>query len=273
MNELDTKTIYWMMNIAFLAAVVSDYREDRNEMTWRRFLPLGLPLLIVIGLLFQYAAPFWYWFVAHWLDGGHLWHWDDAFRAMPFNDGAIFRIVQPESFTWFMRWIYDYGFIMAWGAALLRSFLAKDALKMIRYTLSSHMLQLPFIVPFYMTILLNEVWFVLGEPDGMARNLAGAELLSTVRNCFPSMHTSVSFAVLLLALRERGRLYKWIMVSYCSLVIYSTLYLTIHWVLDVIGGLALGAFTVMAVDKLMDRAERSASKRRSAGQTVTNVAK
>jgi membrane-associated phospholipid phosphatase len=259
---MDTRTIYWFMNIGFILILLLDYRKDLDAPpSWKSFLPIGLPLLVLIGVLLEYAGPFWSWFLSKWLVEGHLWHWDDLFRSIPYNDGSIFRSYQPEPFTWFMRWVYDYGFILAWGAALLRSFLLRSTTKMVRYTLASHMLQLPIIVPFYTAILLNEVWYVEGTPDGMARNLEGTELLYTVRNCFPSMHTSVSFAMLLLAWRERGSLYRWGMVTYCALVIYSTLYLTIHWVLDVIAGIALGGFTVWLVDRLLDITRRRSMMR------------
>jgi membrane-associated phospholipid phosphatase len=241
-------SFYWLLNILFIVVVSLDFKKDQNPRPWRSFLPIGLFLLLAIGFLFSKASSFWFWIVHSFLIDYHLWNWNHSFAQIPFNDGAIFRLYKPKPFTFFMRWVYDYGFILAWGASVIRSFLTRNVAKMIRYTLSSHMLQLPIIVPFYSAVMLQEVWYVKGEPDGMARHLTGGELLATVQNCFPSMHTSVSFAILLLALRENGRLYKWTMVSYCALVIYSTLYLEIHWVLDVLGGLLLGYVAVKMVD-------------------------
>ncbi|HYK72984.1 MAG TPA: phosphatase PAP2 family protein [Pseudoneobacillus sp.] len=239
---------YWLINILFIFIVSLDYKKDQTQLTWKTFLPIGLLLLLIIGFLFSKSATFWYWIVNFFLIDSHLWNWNQLFSQIPFNDGALFRLYKPKLFTLFMRWVYDYGFILAWGASVIRSFLTRSAGKMIRYTLSSHMLQLPIIVPFYATVMLQEVWYVKGNPDGMARHLSGDELLETVQNCFPSMHTSVSFAILLLALRENGRLFKWGMVTYCSLVIFSTLYLEIHWVLDVLGGILLGYVAVKMVD-------------------------
>lgn len=253
---------FWITNALFIAIVSLDYKKDQLPGAWKSFLPVGAPLLLVIWFLFTNAASFWYWLVYSWLFHSHLWNWNELFAQIPFNDGALFRLYQPVWFTHFLRWVYEYGFVLAWGASVIRSFLLRDAGKMLRYTLSSHMIQLPIIVPFYAAVLLEEVWYVQGHPDGMARDLTGNELLVTVQNCFPSMHTSVSFSILLLALREKGSIFKWVMVSYCSLVIFSTLYLEIHWVLDVIGGLILGYAAVRLVDgifRLAKKRERTLS--------------
>ncbi|MCC3377716.1 phosphatase PAP2 family protein, partial [Cohnella sp. REN36] len=104
----------------------------------------------------------------------------------------------------------------------------------------------------------------LGHPDGMARNFTPEQAALWSMNCFPSMHTSVSFAILLLALREKGKLFRRMMVTYCSLVIFSTMYLEIHWIIDVIAGMALGYGTVKLVDLLYARWARLQAKKAAA---------
>lgn len=114
------------------------------------------------------------------------------------------------------------------------------------------MLQFPLILPFYNLILLHEVWYVNKQPDLLHRVFADENsLLVAVMNCFPSMHTSISFAMLLLALREKDRIFKYMMVTYCSAIIFSTLYLQIHWVIDVIAGMIFAYGTVKLTDLLI----------------------
>ncbi|GIM47410.1 PAP2 family phosphoesterase [Collibacillus ludicampi] len=241
-------------NWLFLAILMLDYKKDQREIDWSQFLPKGILLLGIPYLVYKYAPAFWY-MVAKWEfhNVHHLWNWNGVFRKIPFNNGAIFRVYHPEWLTAFLRWVYRYGFALALWVAVIRSFLAKDGRKMLRYVLSGHTLQLPLIIPFYMTIMLQEVWYVSGDPDGMARNFTPEQADYYTQNCFPSMHTSISVAVLLLALREKGKLFKWTMVTYCSLIVYSTLYLEIHWVLDVIGGIILGYVTVKLSDLLLGK--------------------
>jgi membrane-associated phospholipid phosphatase len=123
---------------------------------------------------------------------------------------------------------------------------------MLSYALSGHLLQFPLILPFYNLILLHEVWFVKQQPDLLHRTFASEnELLVNVMNCFPSMHTSISFAMLLLALREKDRIFKTIMVTYCASIIFSTMYLQIHWVLDVIAGMLFAWGVVKLADLIL----------------------
>lgn len=81
---------------------------------------------------------------------------------------------------------------------------------MIRYVLSAHILQVFLITPFYLTFHLQEVWYVLKHHDGLARHLGATAAAGVTLNCFPSMHTSISFAMFLLALREKNKLFKFL---------------------------------------------------------------
>ncbi len=55
----------------------------------------------------------------------------------------------------------------------------------------------------------------------------------------------------LLALREENKLFKFLFGFFCLSIIYSTLYLEIHWVLDVIAGMALGYIAVKLTDFIL----------------------
>lgn len=235
-----------------LAAAFWGVNKDRLPVPWRRFLPIGIILVLFPILLWQYFPALWN-DVVYWQLGvkPHLVDLDHVFASIPWNDGSLFRVVKTPWLTGYFRWIYANGFTLPVLVPIFRSFMAKDRLKMIRYTLSAHVLQFILIFPFYLTFHVNEVWYVLGQPDGMARNLSAADAAVVVMNCFPSMHTSVAFAMLLLAWREKDRLFRWVWVFFCLSVIYSTLYLEIHWVLDVAGGIALAVAAVKLGDFLV----------------------
>lgn len=261
---------HWIIfNWVFLALLLLDFRKDQKDIDLLIFLPKGIALLFCLYYAYQHAPKLWY-FLAKWEMSNvkHLFNWNDEFRSIPFNDGSLFRLYQPEWFTVFLRWVYGHGFSLALWAAVIRSLMTRDLAKMLRYVLSSHTMQLPIIVPFYTLVMLEEVWYVLGHPDGMARGFTDAQAKLWVMNCFPSMHTSVSFAILLLALREKGTIFRRLMVTYCGLVIFSTLYLEIHWVIDVIAGMALGYLTVKLVDVIYAFAARRMEQRKKAVEPV-----
>jgi len=242
---------------AYLLLVVAFWgvQHDRLPITWKRFLWLGIPLVIFPILMWQYFPPFWN-KVVYWQMGtrAHLLNLDALFTAIPGNDGWMFRVIQTPWLTSYFRWIYANGFTLPVLIPVFRSFLAKDYLKMMRYSLSSHVLQFILIFPFYLTIHVNEVWYVLGQPDGMARNLSAADAAVVVVNCFPSMHTSIAFAMLLLAWREKDQLFRWVWTIFCVSIIYSTLYLEIHWVTDVMAGIVLAIVAVKLGDWIIAKA-------------------
>ena len=232
-----------------LAVACWGVQNDRVPISWNRFLKIGIPLVLFPILMWQYFPPLWN-DVVYWQLGTrvHLVDLDNFFKSIPGNDGWMFRVIQTPWLTGYFRWIYANGFTLPVLIPVFRSFLAKDSLKMIRYSLSAHVLQFVLIFPFYLTIHVNEVWYVLGQADGMARNLSAADAAVVVVNCFPSMHTSVAFAMLLLAWREKDKLFRWVWMFFCLSIIYSTLYLEIHWVTDVVAGI----FLALAAVKLGD---------------------
>ena len=242
-----------------LGAAFWGLQRDRLPISWKSFLWFGIPLVLFPILMWKYFPPIWN-DVVYWQLGtrAHLLDLDNLFKSIPGNNGWMFRVIQTPWLTSYFRWIYANGFTLPVLIPVFRSFLAKDYLKMIRYSLSAHVLQFVLIFPFYLTIHVNEVWYVLGQPDGMARHLTAADAAVVVVNCFPSMHTSIAFAMLLLAWREKDKFFRWVWTFFCLSIIYSTLYLEIHWVTDVIAGI----FLALAAVKLGDWIINSISSKR-----------
>ena len=249
-----------------LAAAFWGLQYDTKFIPWQRFLGVGIPLLLFPILMWQYFPPIWN-EIVYWQLGvkAHILDLNNLFLALPGNDGWMFRIVQTPWLTGFFRWIYANGFTLPVLIPVIRSFFAKDSLKMIRYCLSAHVLQFILIFPFYLTINVKEVWYILGHPDGMARLLSAADAAVVVVNCFPSMHTSVAFAMLLLAWREKDRLFRWTWSLFCLAIIFSTLYLEIHWVIDVIAGILLAVVTVKLGDVIINFIAKRWGRQKSAG--------
>jgi membrane-associated phospholipid phosphatase len=70
--------------------------------------------------------------------------------------------------------------------------------------------------------------------------------VNTNTNVFPSLHTSLSVTVALFAHRSRHVYPRWyrIAVPLAATVVVSTMYLGIHWGIDVVAGVALGVLCV-----------------------------
>jgi membrane-associated phospholipid phosphatase len=127
-------------------------------------------------------------------------------------------------------------------------------------------------LPFFMLFPVNEVWTTNSEYAGYniangippygytdvrgvlfelgKSNVDASFTFSSVNNCFPSLHTAISFYVLLVA-AESGRR-AWFCFSAwvaCSVVL-ATLYLGVHWLADVAAGMALAASAFAATRRL-----------------------
>lgn len=244
---------------AFISfTVISDLQRDVKI---KSFLLIALPYLLLISFILATGNGLWH-KVLEWETGKNIiFNLNSLFSKMPFNDASFTRIFAPSWLTYYMKMVYNTGFVLAVVVPLLRSALAIDFKKMLKYTLSAHVFQVFIITPFYIIFYLQEVWVVNGQPDMLGRNLTGHTLLETTLNCLPSMHTSIAFAVFLLVLRERNKIFKWVWGFYCLSVIYSTMYLEIHWVIDVIGGLILGYLTVKLVDFVLAKADAKFTQR------------
>lgn len=110
-------------------------------------------------------------------------------------------------------------------------------------------------IPFYLFLPVNEVWFVHSQvsflipevyPDfeTQYRNVSG------LNNCFPSLHNSISLTLLFLSYKSNNKPFKWFMTGSVGIIMFSTIYLGIHWLTDMAAGVVL-AFTAFTVANLI----------------------
>jgi len=247
----------------FLATVLPDRLPNPAPTS----LLLGLGLFFGLSLAVTYLPDLWF-SIAYGLNHGknYLFNANATLRVLPGNDAAFLWSHRTATLDALMAWVYENGFDLVVWLPVVRSLVAFDVRKMARYALSAHLVQFPMIMPFYATIRADEVWSVLGHADRLGRGWSDEVRLDLGANCFPSMHTSVAFAVMLLALRERSAAFRGLMFSYGAAIIISTMYMEVHWVVDVIAGLGLGYAAVKVVDRLWpERAETSQTEASTLG--------
>lgn len=88
-------------------------------------------------------------------------------------------------------------------------------------------------------------------PETRLLNAAATE----VSNVFPSMHTSLSVTVAYMAWRTREAVPRWwyLALPVAASIVLATMYLGIHWIIDVLAGVALGVGSVRLAARAVER--------------------
>ena len=96
--------------------------------------------------------------------------------------------------------------------------------------------------------------------------------VNTNTNVFPSLHTSLSVTAALLAWLTREELPAWlpIAVLFAASITFSTMYLGIHWAIDVIAGIALAAVSVRGAELIQEWTENRRSGSGNVAETPSN---
>jgi len=82
-----------------------------------------------------------------------------------------------------------------------------------------------------------------------ALDLYQISALAVPRDCFPSLHTAVTLVTLIFAWRT-WRVFFWILLPFAAALVFSTVYLRFHYVIDLVAAVPLTAFTVWAAPRL-----------------------
>lgn len=156
----------------------------------------------------------------------------------------IQQVATPE-LTLYFSFVYVFGYILLLVFPLVAYFSLERLDRLYELTLA-------YTANYLIGLLLYLLFIAYGP-----RNLGVAEqfmyeafpqfqfLTFTINmntNVFPSLHTSLSVTVMLFAWRTRTAFPRWLLIASVlgSSVMVATVYLGIHWLIDVIGGILLG---------------------------------
>lgn len=144
------------------------------------------------------------------------------------------------------------GFLWARGPELARRFIF--TLSVCFYVSYAGYFTIPAFGP---RTALAERHTVPLETTAVARSIAHTinELEHTKLDVFPSGHTMITVAVLMVARRRARKLFWWLL-PVAVLLIISTVYCRYHYVVDLIAGIALAFATVPLGDRLYDAMTR-----------------
>ncbi|OPA80372.1 inositol phosphorylceramide synthase [Paenibacillus selenitireducens] len=144
--------------------------------------------------------------------------------------------------------IVGFFYVVIFQALLLSSlsiYTAEKKNQMVYATVYAVMINYIIAIPFYLFFPVNEVWsYAPAQVQFLMLDIfpnfeQQYRALSGLNNCFPSLHTSVSVTLAILAIRSGNK--RWAIFSTISavIIVFSIFYLGIHWLTDMIGGLVL----------------------------------
>jgi membrane-associated phospholipid phosphatase len=169
----------------------------------------------------------------------------------------------PEVTTYFsLIYVYGYAYLLVFP--------------ILAYALADRMRSLRLLVLAYvLNYVIGLACYILFIAYGPRNYLVGEGLLYSFwpqsqfltseinvnTNVFPSLHTSLSVTVAMLAVKTRDLYPRWppIAIPLAASVCVSTMYLGIHWATDVVAGTILAVLSVYGAGKLDEGFENSVS--------------
>ncbi len=247
-----------VMTAVSTAAVVGRDRLSKTRREYRDRLKSAAPItgILAISLLFNSVAreivPDLSWMIG--------WEVTEAFYDI---EGGFVLWVQsyatPVATTYF-SFIYIYGYVFLLVFPVVAYFALSDT-RPLRELLTAYTLN-------YTLGLLCYVLVIAYGPRNMIPDLAEALLYETYpqyqhltrqvnrnTNVFPSLHTSLSATVAMFAYRTRDVYPKWMLAAIflAISVAISTMYLAIHWTIDVLAGIVLAYVSITLAERFVGR--------------------
>lgn len=171
---------------------------------------------------------------------------------------AVVQSAATPALTAFFSFVYVFGYAFLLTFPIVMYLLAEDSEPLLT-TLVAFSLN-------YALGLVSYVFFVAYGPRNYMPELVQsllftswpqAQLLTALvnvnTNVFPSLHASLAVTVALLAYRFRVMHRRWTVVAsgLAVLICFSTMYLGIHWLVDVLGGVLLAVLSVSIASRLV----------------------
>jgi len=160
------------------------------------------------------------------------------------EDGAVYWFSSHWTpvLVYFFVFIYIglYPFTL-WFSLLY--FLMTDQRKAMKTYSYGLLLIYAMTLPFYLFVPITNVYTYYGSGSALNTVIPGVEQFfyttTTTNNCFPSLHVAMALLVAKAASLTQNKKYIYLTSFSALCVICSVIYLAIHWITDVIGGILL----------------------------------
>lgn len=108
-------------------------------------------------------------------------------------------------------------------------------------------------LPFYLFFPVTNVYTYFHEPFALTTVIPSVGhffyTTTTTNNCFPSLHVAMALLIAFSVSITKNRRYMTLTIASAVGVIFSVLYLGIHWITDVVGGIVLTTIVFLLVTR------------------------
>jgi len=165
------------------------------------------------------------------------------------EDGGVYWFSQhwTPMFVYFFVFIYIVMYPFTLWFSLLY-FLIVDERKAMKTFAYALVIIYAIALPFYLFLPVTNVYIYYGSASALNAVIPGVEQFfyatTTNNNCFPSIHVAMALLVAKTVSLTNNKRFIYLAYFCAICVICSVIYLAIHWITDVIGGilLAFGVF-------------------------------
>jgi len=170
----------------------------------------------------------------------------------------------PEQAAFYFSFIYVFGYVALLVFPMI-AYLFSESLHNLKVTLVAYAANYGIGVLMYTLFIAygprNVMDGLLSQPmyEVFPEVMFLTSAVNTNTNVFPSLHTSLSVTAMILALMSHREFPRWTPIALLlgTSVVISTMYLGIHWLTDVVVGVALGALAVYIGEYVVNRVDRS----------------
>jgi serine/threonine protein kinase/membrane-associated phospholipid phosphatase len=173
----------------------------------------------------------------------HAIHWLEANLSFEYHDVTNSIATIGYSSSYFILFPL---LLVAVGVVLAR----RPGIRPFRVFSFAVLINYAVCLPFFILFPVPERWAYSESGAMLLSDKWSSQLIEAFRpisgldNCFPSFHVSLTVVIILVALLYRLRL-RWSVAALGATIVLSTFVLGIHWIADIVAGLAVGVLSVM----------------------------
>lgn len=215
--------------------------------------PYAVLLAAVFGARMAFREQFWA------LSEAIGYRMTGVFYAIEGDLAAQVQTLIPDIAAPYFASVYMFGYALVVVGPLIL-YLFADSLRHLKTILLAYSINYAVATVLYTLVIARGPRIASSSTQGIIQEFFPYFTLLTgqvnsPKNVFPSLHTSLAVTVLIVAVLTRKEFPRWLSLTavLTTSIVVSTVYLGIHWLLDLAAGFCLAVASIWLAQQLLDR--------------------